>query len=355
MSRLTDALDQLSTSRPPRNAEEVLAAARTDARPATARRGRVLAVAAAIAAIAAIGWWAAADHDRTTVRTGDEPTTTSEPTTRPNSMRAPTHDVFFTPSDHVGACDEIRPSPRQAEVGDEPSAKVAAALGDLGAGPNEGEQAQGMTSWFSSETGEMLESVEVRPGGVAWVSFSPDLASTIPNASTACGSAQLLAQLEATATQFPEVVRAVFTFDGDPEAFANWLQRDPPDVEERWSGTVERDQRTFTVDAAGYQADVDEQRPEWAYHPERAAVALLGPLATDGIDHLTVTSEPVGDDQTVVTLITEAGAEVGAGPGATTRYTITFDPPVDGPLVLTDARWAVRCSPDGPFQEALCR
>jgi hypothetical protein len=52
----------------------------------------------------------------------------------------------------------------------------------------------------------------------------------IPNASSSCGSAMLLAQLNRTATQFPTVRRAVYSFNGDRHAFYEWLQREPPAV-----------------------------------------------------------------------------------------------------------------------------
>ena len=44
------------------------------------------------------------------------------------------------------------------------------------------------------------------------------------NASTSAGSALLLAQLDATLTQFPTVEATRYSFDGDQEAFYSWLQ-----------------------------------------------------------------------------------------------------------------------------------
>jgi hypothetical protein len=38
----------------------------------------------------------------------------------------------------------------------------------------------------------------------------------------------LLAQLGRTATQFPAVDRAVYSFNGSRRAFYEWLQRDAP-------------------------------------------------------------------------------------------------------------------------------
>ena len=72
----------------------------------------------------------------------------------------------------------------------------------------------------------MLRSVRVA-GGVAFVDFR-DFSRVIPNASSSCGSRLLLAQLDRTATQFPTVKRAVYSFDGSRTAFYEWLQRPAP-------------------------------------------------------------------------------------------------------------------------------
>lgn len=50
----------------------------------------------------------------------------------------------------------------------------------------------------------------------------------VPNASTSCGSALLLAQMNRTARQFPAVRRAIYSFDGDVGALYEWLQLSPP-------------------------------------------------------------------------------------------------------------------------------
>jgi hypothetical protein len=64
--------------------------------------------------------------------------------------------------------------------------------------------------------------------GVARVSLR-DLRPLLPGASTSCGSAALLAALDATLAQFPEILRARYSFGGDEAAFYEWLQRAPPD------------------------------------------------------------------------------------------------------------------------------
>jgi hypothetical protein len=52
----------------------------------------------------------------------------------------------------------------------------------------------------------------------------------IPNASTSCGSAGLLAQLDGTARDFDGVSRTLYSFDGDSVVFYEWLQMGVPDA-----------------------------------------------------------------------------------------------------------------------------
>lgn len=107
-------------------------------------------------------------------------------------------------------------------------AVLTGAMRALLAGPTAVERRHGYGGWFSSKTANKLRSVHVRRG-VAFVDFY-DLRRVIPNASSSCGSALLLAQLDSTATQFPSVRRAVYSFNGDRRAFYQWLQRDAPEA-----------------------------------------------------------------------------------------------------------------------------
>jgi len=72
----------------------------------------------------------------------------------------------------------------------------------------------------------MLRSVRITKG-VAYVDLR-NFSRVIPNASSSCGSALLLAQLDRTAKQFPNVRRSVYSFNGSARAFYEWLQRSPP-------------------------------------------------------------------------------------------------------------------------------
>lgn len=127
--------------------------------------------------------------------------------------------VFFTVPD--GDCDEVAPFDRAVRT----PAVLTRALRRLLAGPTAAEASETATL-FSNATRGMLESVNLRDG-VAHVDFA-DLRSVIPNASTSCGSAGLLAQLDATVFQFPAVIQVRYSIEGSEEAFYHWLQRDVP-------------------------------------------------------------------------------------------------------------------------------
>jgi Sporulation and spore germination len=105
-------------------------------------------------------------------------------------------------------------------------AVLTGAMRALLAGPTAAERARGYGGWFSGRTAGHLRSVRVADG-VAYVDFRT-FARDIPNASSSCGSALLLAQLDRTAKQFPTVSRSVYSFDGSRHAFYQWLQRDAP-------------------------------------------------------------------------------------------------------------------------------
>lgn len=120
-------------------------------------------------------------------------------------------------------CDVVVATPRTSTV----EGPLGDAISQLLAGPTVEEKAKGLQSWFSSDTSAMLRSVIVEDG-VARISFAKELATTIPNASSSCGSAGLLAQLDATAMQFDSVKKVEYSFDGDVASFYEWLQRVPP-------------------------------------------------------------------------------------------------------------------------------
>lgn len=161
---------------------------------------------------------------------GGEPDV-ARPTPTPPPVETPTHtptelpetstvqvDVFFSNEQRGDPCGEVFPVTRTV-AGESP---VAAALDALLEGPTATEQEEGYGGWFTTATAGMLRDVEVADG-TAWVDFA-DLRPVIPNASTSCGSAALLSQLDRTVLQFPDVDAAVYAIDGDPRTFYHWLQ-----------------------------------------------------------------------------------------------------------------------------------
>lgn len=157
----------------------------------------------------------------------DDSTATTERTTpdESSSTEAPgeSFELFLLPAEVGDDCSEVTSVEREAPDGTD----VEAALTLLFAGPTAEDEASGLSSWFSSETEGMLNGVTVEDG-VAEVDFA-DFSGIIPNASSSCGSASLLAQLDNTVLQFPDVDEAVYSFDGDRDAFYEWLQLSAPE------------------------------------------------------------------------------------------------------------------------------
>jgi spore germination protein GerM len=171
---------------------------------------------------------AATTDPPTTETTAPETTETTAPettetTAAPDTTEATSSEVDIYLLVDGGECDETEAVTRQVD-GD---ATLEAALNALLAGPTPEEEAEGLGGWFSADTDGMLQSATIA-GGDADVSFDADLRSTIPNASTACGSLGFLAQLDQTVEQFDEVDRVFYALDGDVDAFYEWLQFSAP-------------------------------------------------------------------------------------------------------------------------------
>jgi hypothetical protein len=130
---------------------------------------------------------------------------------------------IYLANDELGdPCGEVFPVPRQVDADD----PVTGALQALLAGPTEAEEADGYGGWFSEETADTLLDVEV-VDGTAHVTFT-DLREVIPNASTSCGSATLLAQLDRTLLALDGVEDTRYAL-ADQAAFYAWLQLVDPD------------------------------------------------------------------------------------------------------------------------------
>lgn len=132
--------------------------------------------------------------------------------------------VYFPKRDAGPDCRRVLPRPRTVAG----PGVLRGAMDALLRGPTALERSRGYGGWFSARTAGRVRSVRIA-GTVARIDFR-DFSRIIPNASTSCGSALLLAQLNRTARQFPTVTRAVYSFDGSVAAFYRWLQLDPPRV-----------------------------------------------------------------------------------------------------------------------------
>jgi hypothetical protein len=150
----------------------------------------------------------------------DEPTPTEEPSSEATTVVA---EVFFLNEDRGDPCSEVFGVERRVSA----TTPLREVLDQLLAGPTASEIEDGYEGWFSADTAGMLDDVSIEDD-VAYASFDPVLRDTIPNASTSCGSGGLLAQLDATTTQFPTVDRAVYSLGGDVDAFYEWLQLSAP-------------------------------------------------------------------------------------------------------------------------------
>jgi hypothetical protein len=102
---------------------------------------------------------------------------------------------------------------------------LRASLEQLLLGPTDAERANGLASFFSTDdTGDLSVAVAIQGDGTAVVDLDSRLPERIPNASTAAGSQQLLAELNATVFQFPTVSAVEYRLGGSCEAFWAFLQ-----------------------------------------------------------------------------------------------------------------------------------
>ncbi|MFZ1412532.1 MAG: GerMN domain-containing protein [Micropruina sp.] len=106
----------------------------------------------------------------------------------------------------------------------EASDVLTATLKELLAGPTAAEKAQGYGSWFSASTAQSLLKARTS-ANTSYVNLN-DIRTVIPNASTSCGSAALLAQLKTTAQQAAMTPRVLYAIKGQPSTFWEWLQMD---------------------------------------------------------------------------------------------------------------------------------
>lgn len=117
-------------------------------------------------------------------------------------------------------CSAVGETTREVPQSDD---QLTAALVSLVSGTlTPAEEEAGLGTWFEGATADALISARIE-NGTAFVDFQ-DFSQIIPNASSSCGSAGLLTQLESTVSANSDGARACFSFSGDPDAFYSWLQ-----------------------------------------------------------------------------------------------------------------------------------
>jgi hypothetical protein len=185
----------------------------------------LVAVLALIAAgcgtddVAGTSTTATSTTETSTTETSTAPTsttTTSTDTTVPQT----TVQVYFSGGDGSD-CAEVKAFDRAVPATADP---FRAAFDQLVAGPTAEEIGTGVGSFFSGATADAVSSVLLQDGIL--VVDLVDVRPLLNNASTSCGSEALLAQLNSTAFQFPEVERVRYQMSGSCSLFANWLQRE---------------------------------------------------------------------------------------------------------------------------------
>jgi hypothetical protein len=377
MNRLSRALEALSTRHRPRGPEAVLAAARQEARGARARHRALLGagIAASVLALGGLAVWATADDDPTRVESGpiDVPptevpttlpasttteavaTTTSTPegttttSTAPPGTRGTIVEVHFSNDDGADfeGCTQTSPVERRVDG----PAVLDGALRALLAGPTQTERDAGLTSWFSQDPADLIRSVTVR-NGIAQVDFDARFPSAVPNASTACGSSSLRAQLDRTARQFPTVGRVIFSVDGSVDGFYGWLQAPSPDLTPRWGGSLEEVWPSGQLQAPGFNQVVADTRiaSTWKFDPREAAMVLLDLASIEDSLDVEIEHETLDDRRTIVT-VTQAGFlddSVNA-----TQHRFVFDHPdgVGTPVRFVEGTVATRCQPGRGHQD----
>lgn len=100
------------------------------------------------------------------------------------------------------------------------------ALKNLFRGPSEDEKNVGHSSFFSQDTADILIDFHGKED-TAYVNLT-DIRAIIPNASSSCGSAELLAEMDATIKQFGTYSNTLYAINGSSQDFYEWLQMSAP-------------------------------------------------------------------------------------------------------------------------------
>lgn len=130
--------------------------------------------------------------------------------------------VYFNNSSRAAAgeeCSSVYGVERAVQKDETP---IQAALEQLFAGPTEKEIQLGFSSFFSEATRNILKSVKIRDR-TAYINLT-DIRNIIPNASSSCGSSQLLSEIIETVKHDRSVERVIIAIEGNPQTFYDFIQ-----------------------------------------------------------------------------------------------------------------------------------
>ena len=136
--------------------------------------------------------------------------------------------VYFTDSNdnpNMQDCGKVKAVERTVP---KTMAVAKASLHQLFRGPTAKENKAGLFSFFSDKSKHILKGVEIK-NGAAYVNFDKWILENLGNATTSCGSASFISEVETTLKQFPTVKKVYFAIENDPEEFYGWMQGECPE------------------------------------------------------------------------------------------------------------------------------
>lgn len=186
--------------------------------------------------------------------------------------------IYFGTGD-PDVCEAVAPFERTVPAAGDP---IRAAFDGLMGGPTAAEVAAGAFSFFSEDTEGAVRSATVG-NGLLIVDIDDVRAVLTPaGANTSCGSAALLAELNATAFQFADVDRVRYELEGSCDAFGEWLQRE-----------------CVEIARASWADEVGGLLPGDPYEGILTAGTIFGVIGVEADDQLNVRARP-GADQAII-------------------------------------------------------
>lgn len=131
--------------------------------------------------------------------------------------------VYFTDSTdnaNFEDCGKVRAVERTIP---KTKAVAKAALNELFKGPTKEETDAGLYSFFSKDSASILKNINVK-GGNAYVNFDKWILENLGNATTSCGSASFVSEIETTLKQFRSIKKVFYAIEKDPAAYYEWMQ-----------------------------------------------------------------------------------------------------------------------------------